>query len=101
MRIQKMSFKYLFLTVGFALVVALSAMPANVFAEGPVGGYLAEEDVSIESLQEIFQGAFFETEIDSDGDLVVKDDGKHCFVKVMEAIGSCFSDFTILKKNHP
>lgn len=44
---------------------------------------LAEQDVSVESLQKAFRRAFFKAEVDEDGDLVIRDEsGVNTFIKV-------------------
>ena len=44
---------------------------------------LAEDQVSIESLQQLFKRAFFKASIDEDGDLVVQGEGPRVFVMLL------------------
>jgi len=43
---------------------------------------LREEEISLDKLMGIFKAAFFTAELDSDGDLVIRDSGVNTFMKV-------------------
>jgi hypothetical protein len=61
-------------TLPYYLLVGLGAVSVGV---GPTLGAVATdpEDVTIEWLQEVFEGAYVTTEIDADGDLVLREAG--------------------------
>lgn len=43
---------------------------------------LTEQEVSVQRLEKLFETAFLRTEIDKDGDLVIRDEGINTFIKV-------------------
>jgi hypothetical protein len=47
-------------------------------------GMLAEEEVTIPNLVQLFEQAFFKTEVDGDGDIVVHTDGPRVCVRLPE-----------------
>lgn len=72
------------LVLPLLLAIAFGTSAPQAPAADESESVIAEKDINLDKIGEIFKTAFVKTEIDQDGDLAIEDDGIKTFIRVDE-----------------